>query len=444
MNLNISNLLQLEQNCRNAKNYDELKYIIVNETKRVLEYKQAFLFIESGKNSLKIDAINDLSSIEKSSVYIQSIEGITTKFYKKSRDINKVQKLDFNDIDSYDKKNIEEIGYLNSLMIPLVLHKDDASVNYYLLLLKDSEFIYKEKEIARHLSKSLSYFLYATRKCNIKSKISFRGYYKYIVVLLVLCMFIPVKLSVLAPLEVIAKDAFIVTSPLKGAVKEIKVKPNEYIKKGSKVLQLDETDYKNSYILAKKDLQIIEARLKTAQQGSFYNSDYKANIDELKAQVQLAKSKLDFTKQQLDKTSVVARKSGVAILNNPSSWEGKPVIAGEKIFSIANKKEVQVEISLLVADALFLTSGAKIKAFLDNDPLNSWAATIKHISYEPELTSKNQLVYKITASFDDLNQNDTIPTIGLRGSAKIYSKEVSLFFYLFRKPITKLREYIGW
>ena len=315
MKLNISNLLQLEQNCRNAKNYNELKYIIVNETKRVIDYKQAFLFIENRKSSLKIEAISNLSSIDRSSVYIQSIENIGNQFYKKSKDINKVQKLPLDSIDFYDKKNLEETGYLNSLMIPLNVQKEDATLNCYLLLLRDFEFIYEEKEISKHLSKSLSYFLYATRKCNIKSKVSFTGYYKYIFVILFLCMFIPVKLSVLAPLEVVAKDPFIVTSPLKGAIEEIKVKPNEYIKKGTLVLQLDETDYKNRYILVKKNLEIIEARLKTTQQGSFYNSDYKANIDKLKAEVQLAKSKLNFTKQQLEKTSVVAKKSGVAILN---------------------------------------------------------------------------------------------------------------------------------
>ncbi len=444
MKLNIANLLQLEQNCRNAKNYDELKHIIVNETKRVVSYKQAFLLSNKNNKSLEVDAISNIYTVDKSSVYVQTIQKLASDFFKENKDSSSANILDINRVETYYKKILEENSAKNILIIPLILKKEDATITYYLVLVRDEDFLVKEQEIGNHLSKSLAFFIYANKKCDLKSKISLRGYYKYIFIFLVLCMFIPVKLSVLAPLEVVAKNPFIVTSPLKGAVKSIEVSPNEYISKGDLVLSLDKTDYENRYILAKKSLQIAQAKLKTAQQGSFYNTNYKAEIDKLKAEAELAKSKLEFAKKQLDKTLIYAKKDGVAVLNNPSKWEGKPVITGEKIFLIANKNEVELEISLLVSDAIFLTKNAKVKAFLDNDPLSSWDATIKHISYEPQLTSKKQLVYKITASFDDLKQNEYFPTIGLRGSAKIYSQEVTLFFYLFRKPITKLREYIGW
>ena len=39
---------------------------------------------------------------------------------------------------------------------------------------------------------------------------------------------------------------------------------------------------------------------------------------------------------------------------------------------------------------------------------------------------------------------DAIPRIGLRGTAKVYGEKVSLFYYLFRRPITYLRQHLGW
>ena len=36
-----------------------------------------------------------------------------------------------------------------------------------------------------------------------------------------------------------------------------------------------------------------------------------------------------------------------------------------------------------------------------------------------------------------------LPRIGLRGTAKVYGSKVSLFYYLFRKPITFMRQLIG-
>ena len=74
----------------------------------------------------------------------------------------------------------------------------------------------------------------------------------------------------------------------------------------------------------------------------------------------------------------------------------------------------------------------------------NFPSELKYISYKPELTEENVLSYKIIANFDDIKENSYIPSIGLRGTAKIYSKKVSLFFYLFRKPITSIRQWIGW
>jgi hypothetical protein len=97
---------------------------------------------------------------------------------------------------------------------------------------------------------------------------------------------------------------------------------------------------------------------------------------------------------------------------------------------------------LPVSDAIFIKKGYEAKIFLDNNPIKSYNARIENISYKPQIDETNTLAYKITANFDDTL--DEIPNIGLKGTAKIYSQEVTLFFYLFRKPITKTRQIIGW
>ena len=81
---------------------------------------------------------------------------------------------------------------------------------------------------------------------------------------------------------------------------------------------------------------------------------------------------------------------------------------------------------------------------LDNKIFETWDAKISEIFYKPQVTPENIVSYKIIADFNDLKQNDEIPKIGLRGTAKIYSQNVTLFFYLFRKPITSLRQLIAW
>ena len=123
---------------------------------------------------------------------------------------------------------------------------------------------------------------------------------------------------------------------------------------------------------------------------------------------------------------------------------GKPVITGERILLIANPNEIEIKIMLSVKDALFLKESAEVKIFLDNKIFETWDAKITQIFYKPIVTPENIVSYKIIADFNDLKQNEDIPKIGLRGTAKIYSQKVSLFFYLFRKPITSLRQLVAW
>ena len=50
------------------------------------------------------------------------------------------------------------------------------------------------------------------------------------------------------------------------------------------------------------------------------------------------------------------------------------------------------------------------------------------------------LAYRVEAS---IVEPEIDVRIGLQGSAKIYGSKVSLFFYLFRRPISALRQFTG-
>ncbi|MFK2822198.1 efflux RND transporter periplasmic adaptor subunit [Arcobacter sp. YIC-80] len=445
MKLNVANLLQIEHNCRNAQNYEELRYLVVNEIKKLVPNKVAVFFAPDLKNSLKVEAISDVSTVNPNSIFVQVLESIVNKTKDINDTLHEIDKQ--KQLDSYEREVLTEYDYKNIVFVPIKIEKDDASIQFYMILLNNESYEKKHLEVLAHLSSSYAYFFYAVRKNSFKSKLKkvgfSKGYFKYIFLIFVLCMFIPIKLSVLAPLEVVAKDPFIVTSSLDTAVKEIKVKPNEEVKKGDLLVLLDDIKYLNEYELAKKALDIAQAQLYTSSQASFYDINQKKKISELKAQVELKKVEVEYTKKQLEKTKIYSKKDGIAIVNNPSQWSGKPVVVGEKIIMIANRNMIELKIMIPTGEAIFIEKNALVKAFFDNDPLNSVKAKVDYISYEPEFTQEDVLAYKVIASFDNLNM-EKMPMIGIRGTAKIYSDEVTLFFYLFKKPITALRQYVGW
>jgi hypothetical protein len=55
------------------------------------------------------------------------------------------------------------------------------------------------------------------------------------------------------------------------------------------------------------------------------------------------------------------------------------------------------------------------------------------------LSPEEVLSYKIGASFDGKKP----PRIGFRGTAKVYGSRVPLFYFVLRKPITFMRQFIG-
>jgi len=138
---------------------------------------------------------------------------------------------------------------------------------------------------------------------------------------------------------------------------------------------------------------------------------------------------------------VLAPSAGLVLLNDPAQWRGKPVSVGERILELADPNQVQIRILLPVADAIAMQPGTPVSLFLNVNPLSAYDAKVRHATFEPELTPEGILAYRVLA---DLLVPDQLPRIGLRGTAKLYGEQVSLFYYLFRRPITTVRQTLGW
>lgn len=445
---NIAQLLQLEENCRNCEDITELTYIIVNETRQLVEYDQAVLITPNISGKLKVDNISDISTIDATSPFIQWIEEISQRVahLENYNSLHIINPLD--DFTQPQLTQLKDFSPSNILWIPLLSKKDGVKLEYYLILFKNDLWSENEKLILTHIASSYRYFLYGLNKCKFKTWLkqkSFDNKYIYIALILIfLLMFVPIKLTVLAPSEIQAKNPLVVTSPLNGAVDKVKVLPNQVIQKGDLIVKIKNTEYENNYIISTRTLEIAKAQLHSVSQNSFIDYTKKSQIANLKAEVKLKQAEMNFAKYQYEQTDIYAKESGIVIINDPNEWSGKPVVVGERILQIADKNNIQIKIMLPVSDAIFLNEKATVKIFFDNDPLNSFSGKISQIYYEPELTPQTILSYKIIAEFDDINENGYTPKIGLRGTAKIYSQDVSLFFYLFKKPITSIRQWVGW
>jgi hypothetical protein len=299
-----------------------------------------------------------------------------------------------------------------------------------------------EKALIKRLAETYAHALFALSDYEELEKKTYHERVALISVFFIIfsVFIIPVRISTLAPVEVVAKDPVIISSPMDGVINKILVPPNSSVVPGTTLFSYVNTELRNEYEIAEKTLSVALAEFRKVSQGAFRDIQSNSQVALLKAQVELRQAERDYALDLLQQVNVKAPISGLLIYSDESDWSGRPVRVGEQVMQIADPSRLELRIELPVDDAIVLFPGADIKVFLDYDPLNSLPAVLTYASYDAELTPENVLSYRIYADF--VNRED-MPRIGLQGTAKIYGERMTLFFYLFRRPIATLRQYIG-
>jgi hypothetical protein len=107
---------------------------------------------------------------------------------------------------------------------------------------------------------------------------------------------------------------------------------------------------------------------------------------------------------------------------------------------VADPDDTRLRIDLPVADAVQLEPGARVALFLDVAPLGRVPATLTRASYEATTTPDEVLAYRVYADFAD---GAAPRRPGLKGTAKLFGPDVPLALYLFRRPVSAVRQWLG-
>lgn len=438
-------LLGLERQLRQAGTLAQLGFAIVNQTRSCIPYTQAVL-LRGGGQTLRVVAASDIAGVDHTSPYVAWIERIARACA--ALDATPTQRvLGPQDFDNALQADWAEMAPAHLLWQPLPVEARDGETIGVLLLFRDVAWNPSEQGVCTHLAGSMGHALFALSRHAPLERVWRRlrsrraGIFAALAVLVAMAW--QVRLSALAPVEVIAQDPMVISAPMDGAVREIKVLPNQPVTKGDVLAVLEDSELSNQLEVARRALFVAQAELRTTQQSGFFDPKQKGRIAELEAQALLRKAELDYAQERLDRATIRASGDGVAVLGDPNDWKGRPVRVGERILLVAQPEKVELQVMLAVKDSIALHEGAGLKVFFDSDPLAARTATLRHAAYEPQRTPEDVLAYRLVATFA-ANDGAATPRIGMRGTARVYGEEVSLFFYLFRRPITSLRQWLGW
>ena len=116
------------------------------------------------------------------------------------------------------------------------------------------------------------------------------------------------RLSVLAPAEVIALDAVAVTAPMDGVVKSFAVQPNQAVVRDDLLFTLDDTTLRNRREVAQKQLQVARADALAAAQKAFASEASRGELAALNGRVAERQAELAWLDEQVAPRSRFARR----------------------------------------------------------------------------------------------------------------------------------------
>lgn len=439
-------LLNLQKRISTACTLEEFHYSVVNELIYLVSYRQAALWRSAARTrSGRIEAISGVPILDREAPYVQWLSSVC-QHLELGQTIHPVA-ITQEDVPSDLQEAWNAWFPRFALWLPVVLPGDETTPTEApmggLLLAREEEWTDGEQLMLAQLSITMApvWWGVLARRTPWRRMWEKSPRLGRVVLLFMLggVLFLPVRLSVLAPGEVMPHAPVMVRAPIDGVVDEFHVTPNQIVVAGQQLLSLDAKKLDNRLSVIQNELDVARAEHRQAVQTALRNPRDTARITILKGRMEQRAADLVYIQQQLERVKILASRDGVAVFTDANDWIGRPVAIGERIMMLADPKQVELEINLPVADAITLQPGATIELFPTANPDHTFQARLRYVSYRADLTPEGVLAYRLKADF---SQQEPPPGLGVRGSAKIHGQEVSLFYYLFRRPLALVRRMV--
>jgi multidrug efflux pump subunit AcrA (membrane-fusion protein) len=440
--IHLAALTHLEGQIRAAKTVQELQFLSVNETRRLIPYDHAFLVSPSGADHESSQVLNasSVAVIDRHAPMMVWLEQAAQALFHAEESKRQPFVVTEELLPEQLRSGWREFVKGHVFWCPLQ-HPDETILGAWWF---ERDFAWQENDMAivHRLAGSYAYAWKAlSKKERSWSKKIKKPTWWLIPLAIGAALCFPIRISAVAPVKVMAKDPVVVSAPIDGVIADVLVHPNQMVQAGTALFRYEDTNLRNQFLVAEKQLTVARAEQSQSVQAGFGDAKRKAEVPLKEAEVDLRRTELQYAKEMLSQVKVVAPQAGLLLYSDKSDWIGRPVTVGERIMEIANPKQLELRIDLPVADAIVLKEGAEALVFLNALALESFSATVVHASYNAEVLPGDVLAYRVTAQ---LTTPDPRIRIGWQGTAKVYGEQGPLAYLLLRRPLTALRQWVGW
>jgi multidrug resistance efflux pump len=262
----------------------------------------------------------------------------------------------------------------------------------------------------------------------------------HVVAAVLLVLLWPVRLTVLAPGELVPAHPLVIRAPLDGVIDVFHVQPNQQVKAQQALFSFDEIVIQSRLAVAMQALATAETDYRQTSQMALSDVKSKAQLGLLIGKVEERRAEIEALQEQLTRARVLTPQDGVVLMDDPSEWIGKPVATGERILRIATLDDVEVEAWVPLADAISLAVGDDVVLYLSASPLSPVSATLRYMAHDAVQRPDGSYAYRIRATLS----GKTHHRVGLKGTAKLHGGWAPLSYWVLRRPWATVRQYLGW
>ncbi|CUB02328.1 HlyD family efflux transporter periplasmic adaptor subunit [Marinomonas fungiae] len=432
---NLHSLLNLQQEVLSVTQREELYFKIVNDSLKLVQYDQAVLFTHNRLGKPIIRAISGLVTPVENTPFSQWLTRINQQF---SEHAPTSSMINADQVTANEQASWAEWWLAYSAVVPLKFNQQTVGTLY----------LNREEPFSSHELKSLdliaSHYAYAvhTLQSRIRQTKPLSAYRKQWLIAAVfsiglLCL--PIQLRVSVPAQVMSQQEQVVASPLDGVIAEIVIEPNSYVQQGDLLFRLDDSVLRNEYNVALQNLAVTQVEARTVEQRAFRDSQSKADLAQMKAKIEEKQAEIQLLSEQLARTDVHANFDGFAIFNDKNDWLGIPVKTGERVMTLAASEPLGIRGWIPVQDAVALENGSQVTLYLTSRPESSFAGELTSQSFQTSLSPNGLASYQFEANL--VEQSPL--TIGASGTAILYGEQVSLAYFIFRRPLGFIRQWLG-
>lgn len=439
-------LLELGHRARVARSNAELRFLLVNDSRLLVPYRQACLWLDDGG----VTALSGVVETDRNTPYAQWLHGVC-QFLQEQHPMQ-VRRIEPAQLPSELASSWSEWLGPYAVWVPLLQDGQKPAPKGGLLLsgaqaIEEQRFplLAEWSHIWFHAYSALQAGQPRFWRKPAASSVSAKSWWqkKSIWILGGLFAFgaVPVHMSVLAPGELVAAQPVVLRAPLDGVIDQIHVQPNQMVRKGERLFGLDEAQISSRLEVARQALLTAEAEYRQSAQLALGDARSKAQLAVLVGRIGEKRAEVQYLGDQRDRSRVLAPEDGMVLFDSPTEWLGKPVQTGERVMRIARPDEVEIEAWVPIGDAIPLAQGTTVKLYLAANPMAGLEGKLRYMAYDATARPDGSYAYRVRASMSLAKEE---ARIGLKGTAKLQGDWVPLVYWVLRKPWAVLRQFIAW